>query len=193
MLSGCGSRGPLDDTPAATLADASPPIVDGAVDTDAGDDAAAPEDASREASTVACGACVLTTCGQTIFACLQDEACRTVFQCVATTCLAGGDGANPTCIFGCASGNPAGALGVLGVFQCVSRDCGGDCGPLLAGLGNLPGGGSGFSSADERASAATPRVPVDREAFAEVFSRWPALLTPVTTRAPSRLRTDSFR
>lgn len=180
-IGGCGSRGPLDDSPFVTGSDAS-------IATDAGPESSQ-VDAALDASAVdagggsavACGICVISTCGSTILSCVQDEACRAVFQCVATTCLGGGSGGgglDSTCLFKCAGNDPAGALGVLSTFQCLTGDCGTDCRSVLDGLGRLlpggsvpGGGGPGGGGRDERES-------VDPRAFAEVFAPWPELFSP---------------
>src|SRR5262245_26665205 len=70
-LAGCGSRGPLDDTPIADGASEVSP--DAAVTTDTG--LGRGRDAGGPA---ACGACLVTTCSQAIFGCLQSSSCRAV-------------------------------------------------------------------------------------------------------------------
>jgi predicted small lipoprotein YifL len=141
VLDGCGSRGALegstDEADAAPEAEAATP-----------EEAAAPEDASlldagREGGGIlACGACVLETCGQSIFACFQSEGCRAIFGCVASECLGGGPGGlDPGCLIGCAGSDPASVLQVLNIFQCVTQQCGADCSSILGGLGRGGGGG----------------------------------------------------
>jgi hypothetical protein len=176
-LGGCGSRGPLDEATSVTL-DATPEaeVVVDAASTEA--DAPAPDAGRRDAGPVACGLCVISSCGDVILSCIQSDACRGVFQCVATECLAGGGGGgggvNPLCLFQCAGDDPSGALGVLSVFQCVTGQCGDVCSSLLGGLGGLPGlpggGGGGGGGGDG--------VPEAPDAFRELFSPWPELLTP---------------
>ncbi|MDF2692377.1 MAG: hypothetical protein K0S65_760 [Labilithrix sp.] len=168
VLGGCGSRGPLDDATNA-VADAAPEATV-TTSIDAGPEATPPvADAGRDAGPVACGLCVITNCGDTILSCLQADACRGVFQCVATTCLGsgGGGGLNPLCLFQCAGDDPSGALGVLSVFQCITGGCGGECGGLLGGLGGLGGGGGGGGGGMDGAPE-----------FREIFSPWPELLSP---------------
>ncbi|MBX3206122.1 MAG: hypothetical protein KF764_13715 [Labilithrix sp.] len=182
-LGGCGSRGPLDEATNVTL-DAAPEAEPAPVD--AAPDADPPvRDAGREAGPVACGICVLTTCGDTILSCIQSEGCRAVFQCVASTCLGGGGGLDPLCLFQCAGQDPTGALGVLSVFQCITGQCGADCGSLLGGLGGLGGGGSssggssgGGSSSGGNGGKGAP------EAFHELFSPWPELFSPAPIDGP---------
>jgi hypothetical protein len=186
IVSGCGSRGPLDDTSVVTLdatAEAAPVPSDATVD--------APRDSGLEAGLAACGVCVLSSCSPAIIRCLESSSCLGVFQCVFTTCLAlpnpspgpsdasgdaeggggggGGGGLDTGCLLGCAASDPGGVLQVLALFQCVSGTCGGACGSVLGGLGGLggfpglPGGGR------------------ERErAFAEIFAPWPEL----TSRLP---------
>lgn len=144
VLDGCGSRGALEG---------STDEVDAAPEAAPPEEVAAPEDAStldagREGGQiVACGACVLGTCGQSILACFQSEGCRAIFGCVASECLGGGGsagGLDPGCLIGCAGSDPAAVLQVVNVFQCVTRECGADCGSVLDGLG---GGGGGSRDA----------------------------------------------
>ena len=177
-LGGCGSRGPLDEATNVVL-DAAPEAEPEPID--AGVEAEAPvRDASREAGPVACGICVLTTCGDKILACIQSDSCRAVFQCVSTTCLGGsGGGLNPLCLFQCAGADPAGALAVLGVFQCITGECGADCGSLLGGLGGLGGGSSGGNGGNGGNGKGMP------EGFHEIFSPWPELFTPVPDARPA--------
>ena len=144
VLDGCGSRGPLDDTP-FFAADATTEAAEAALEPDVVAEAAPALDARPESGgPLACGACVFTTCGQAILGCFQSAGCRTVFQCVTQSCLGGAAGGlNPICLFQCAGGDPSGALDVLSVFQCVTGQCGPDCGEVLGALGGLGGGGGG--------------------------------------------------
>lgn len=186
VLGGCGSRGPLDEATNVVL-DAAPEAEPELID--AGVEAEAPaRDAGREGGPVACGVCVLTTCGDKILACIQSEGCRAVFQCVASTCLGGngggnGGGLNPVCLFQCAGEDPAGALAVLGVFQCITGECGADCGSLLGGLGGLGGaGGNGGNGGNGGKAGNGKGMP---EGLQEIFSPWPELFTPVPDLRPS--------
>jgi len=184
-LGGCGSRGPLDDATNVTL-DAAPeaePTVEASIV----EEAAAPQatDAGRrDAGPVACGLCVISTCGDMILSCIQSEACRAVFQCVATTCLAGGGsggggGLDPVCLFQCAGQDPSGALGVLSVFQCITGECGADCGSVLGGLGGGLGGDKGPGGGGKG-----PGGDGAPESLRELFSPWPELFTPATGITP---------
>ena len=189
-LGGCGSRGPLDEATSVTL-DAAPEaeaIVDATVEET---DALTPDAARRDAGPVACGLCVIGSCGDMLLSCIQSEGCRGVFQCVATECLAGGGGVNPLCLFQCAGDDPAGALAVLSVFQCVTGQCGDVCSSLLGGLGGLPGGGGGgVGGGGGGGGGGGDGLPAAPEAFRELFSPWPELLTPAVPvdRAASRPR-----
>ncbi|MBX3212261.1 MAG: hypothetical protein KF850_09535 [Labilithrix sp.] len=177
---GCGSRGPLDEATNVTL-DAAPEAEPAPLD--AAPEAEPPRDAGREAGPVACGICVIRTCGDTILSCIQSESCRAVFQCVASTCLGGGGGLDPMCLFQCAGQDPAGALGVLSVFQCITGQCGADCGSLLGGLGGLGGssggGSSGGGSSGGGSSGNGAPAELSPEAFEALFSPWPELFTPI--------------
>jgi hypothetical protein len=110
---------------------------------------------------------VFRECGQTALQCVQSTSCRTVFQCVATTCLSGG--LNPQCLFKCAGSDPSGALAALSVFTCVTGSCGSDCTAVLGALGGL-GGGGGFGGGGGKR---------EQREFEQLFSPWPELLTPV--------------
>jgi len=201
-VSACGSRGPLDADP---LPDAAVAVDAGAVDDAAGDatatvDAAPIADAGREGgSIIGCGTCLVDECSQGIIQCAQDAACRQIFQCVVTDCLAGGGSPSPACLFGCADGDIAGALKIFEIFKCVTGTCGTDCGPLLGGLlggggggggtpdagktdagpGKVPppppGGGAGGIGAAPVAASKRPLPPI-----AQAFSRWPELCEPLT-------------
>jgi hypothetical protein len=190
-IAACGARGPLDDTPldAGTTADVA--VVQAADATPEPLDAAPVDAAPEGGSILGCGTCLVGKCSQGILACVQDTACRTTFQCVATTCLSGGS-PDAACLFKCASGDAQGALKIFTIFNCVTSTCGSDCGSvlsgLLGGLGGLGGGGSGSSS-----SGGTPPPPPppkseapalqSRPAFATVISQhWPELCPPDPVR-----------
>lgn len=171
-LVGCGSRGPLDDDATSVTLDAavdSEPIVDAATE-----DGLSDAGRRRDAGPVACGMCVISTCGDMILSCLQSAACRSVFQCVATNCLGGGGGGggggglSPLCMFECAGDDPSGALGVRSIFRCITGPCGADCGSVLGGLG---GGGGGRGGAKGLPGA-----------FREIFSPWPELSSPTSNQ-----------
>lgn len=180
ILLACGSRGPLDDGPSATsLADAgdASATADVVIPLEASPGAT---DAGRDAGPIACAGCVIGTCGQAIVDCIGTPACLSVFTCITTTCLApradggGGPGGgglgglDATCLLGCAGKNPAGALQVIQIFQCVTGTCSPDCGGLLGGLGGLGGIGGGTKIAEG---------PFERDAFEEAFSPWPELMS----------------
>lgn len=178
----CGSRGPLDDGPVAdTSADASADVTSGGASVDASappaSDASASVDAravdaGKDGGTIIdCAECLVDQCQNTILQCVQSAACRQTFQCVFTECLSGG-APNANCLLDCAAGDPAGALQVLQVFQCVTGTCGEDCSTLLgAVLGGLGGGGGGAKDAGKPGKKPIPKI-------AGAFSRWPELMTP---------------
>jgi hypothetical protein len=185
----CGSRGPLDDEgiPDAAAADVAAADVSVPDPVDA-----TPADAGREAAPtpIDCGICLLGQCSQDIIACIASPGCREAFQCVITDCAGlggggggGGGGFDPVCLFKCASSDPAGALQVLQIFQCVTGQCGEDCGALLGGLlggglggGGFPGGGS--SGGGSSGGGGKQYTPAQRQ-FAKAFSRWPELCGPI--------------
>lgn len=197
LLSGCGSRGPLDDS---SVLDAG---LEAEVGTEAAVEAAAvPIDASPEGGggVVACGTCILSTCGQKLLGCIQSAACRRVLQCVATQCLGrdSAGGLNPRCLFDCAGTDAQGALEVVEIFQCVTGECGSDCSSLLGALltdspgqpdggGRSAGGGSGGGGDAEEVAksrrAAGSWTPLEGsggndpagKALAPLFSAWPEL------------------
>jgi hypothetical protein len=144
----CGSRGPLDyeiiyDTADTSTVDVAPETST----TDAASDGRAdgPGDARPDLPPIVnCGACLIQSCGQQIFACIQSAGCREVFQCVTQRCLAGG-APDPQCLFQCAQSDPQGGVEVLRIFTCVTQQCGEDCAGLLGGLGGGGGGGGGGS------------------------------------------------
>lgn len=142
----CGSRGPLDDEITPLVVDSG--VADVAVVQDAAvQDTSAPDtgfDAGQ--GPIQCAQCVGQSCGTAIQTCLTDPACQAVLQCVVTTCFGGGGGGggiDPSCITGCSSGGGPGIGEALGVFQCITTECGNPCGGLLGGLGGLGGGGGG--------------------------------------------------
>lgn len=179
----CGSRGPLDGDPPpdAGTPDTTPVLVDAAPDV--GPDTSAPVDAGRESggSILECGTCLFGECSDGILACVQDAACRAIFQCVITDCFAGGGSPNPACMLKCANGDLTAGLKILQIFTCVTGTCGDDCGSLLGGLlGGLGGGGGsssgGTTDAGKKAKALPP--------IAKAFSRWPELCGPLEEDEP---------
>lgn len=176
VFSACGSRGPLDADP--------PREDDAAVDVEAPDasseattrdaTADAPVDARRDASILGCGICVVQDCQAPITACIQSAPCQRAFQCVLTTCLAGGGGLDTGCLLQCGAQDLQGALQILAVFQCLTGTCGDVCGELLGGIPGLPGGGGGGPPPPRPdAGRARARTPLE-----EVFSAWPELVSP---------------
>ena len=141
----CGSRGPLDDQITPNIVDSG--IADVAVVQDSGIEDSGPPDTGFDAGQgpIQCAQCVGQTCGTAITTCLQDPQCQTILQCVATTCFGGGGGGgiDPSCITGCTGGGGPGVGEALGVFQCITEQCGNPCGGLLGGLGGFGGGGGG--------------------------------------------------
>ena len=171
IASACGSRGPLDINVVDWDAGNSG-TLDGSVDLDGalqGDGAASGDgaikgDARADSGLppiVNCGACIAQNCGQQIFACLADVACRATFQCVVTKCLNGGGagGPDPQCLFTCSGSDPQGAVQVLRVFTCIINKCGADCQAVLGG-----GGGTGGGRDAGR---------MQRPAACEAFTQWP--------------------
>lgn len=136
------------------------------------EDAASPaiDEAPRDAGPVACGLCVISSCGDTILSCLQSDGCRGVFQCVATDCLASG-GLDPLCLFQCAGDDPTGVRDALSVFQCVTGSCGDVCSTLLGRLGGLGDQGGREDRGDRGGDDGAP------DALRELFAPWPALLS----------------
>ncbi|MBL8606692.1 MAG: hypothetical protein JNL38_05200 [Myxococcales bacterium] len=195
-VAGCGSRGPLDTDPLVQPAtgDASDAATsDAAEDSsarDASTDRAAPRDARAEAGPLDCPVCLLQDCGTKILECVQDAGCRDTLQCVLGTCLQGG-GLDAACAFGCAKGDPGGALKVLQVFQCVTQTCGPDCSDLLGlitgGAGGGGGGGGGppppppppVVDAGKKPAPppAAPEIARARAVIDAAFSPWPELAT----------------
>jgi hypothetical protein len=128
--------------------------------------------------------CLVGQCSPAILACIQSPGCISAFQCVVTDCLGGGGGGggaggvNPLCLFKCAQGDPAGALQVLQIFQCVTGKCGTDCSSVLGGLlgGGLPGGGGGGGT---KTDAGKNLMSPAQQQFTRAFSAWPELCGPL--------------
>lgn len=137
-LAACGSRGPLDDSPApdafdASLSadvtgsdarsssDATPPIAD----------AGGPDTAGNP---IACAQCIGQSCSMQVTACLQSVNCRNVLQCAAQKCLSGGT-FDPQCLIGCAGNDVKAIQDAFAVVQCITGKCGNQCLSLLGGLG----------------------------------------------------------
>lgn len=195
LAAACGSRGPLDDEPVADASVADVQSADVSVEAEPPPvDASKPLDAGRESGTIIdCGVCLIGQCSPAILACIQSPGCISAFQCVVTDCLgAGGGGAggvNPLCLFKCAQGDPAGALQVLQIFQCVTGECGADCSSVLGGLlgGGLPGGGGfpgGGGGGGTKKDAGTKDggknlMSPAQQSFARAFSAWPELCGPL--------------
>lgn len=133
LVVACGSRSPLDvaERPAAPLDAAAP---DASLEAAVPVPVPVPVDAGREAGLLDCGVCLANQCSTKMSECIQSAPCRDTFQCILQNCLAGG-GLDTPCLFKCGGGNPAGAIQALGVFQCVTQDCGSDCNPLIGALG----------------------------------------------------------
>lgn len=181
----CGSRGPLDDTPYGSGADAAtdttatplplPPPLDGGADGPTGPELP---------PIVDCGLCLASKCGQPILSCVTNPTCQQAFQCVLSTC---GASLDPACILGCAKTSPAGALQLLSIFQCVTAQCGPNCGEVLGQLGGggipgvpgtpTPGRDAGRPRPDA-GPASVPGPREGREALERAFSAWPELVTP---------------
>src|SRR5690349_10863129 len=70
-LGGCGSRGPLDEATSVTADAAVEAEV--VVDATAADADAPPDAGPRDAGPVACGLCVISSCGDTILSCIQAD------------------------------------------------------------------------------------------------------------------------
>jgi hypothetical protein len=166
-VSACGARGPIGlevvdvtVTPDASAAGAANTLVDGG---GAGSSSGGSSGSSSGSSSgggpgsgiigalidaggpIGCGACFISDCGTQIGTCVADPACATALQCIATTCLAGGDagagGAGLGCFTNCAGGA---LLELVPIVTCLTGTCGGSCGSVLGGLGGgIPGlGGS---------------------------------------------------
>ena len=158
LVVACGSRGPLDigeeygrdagvpgvTVDAAMLVDAAP--LDAAMPDEANDEPDAPPPRGDAGFTfdsgipiVNCGACVAQACGTSVVQCIVSTSCRTILQCVATMCLAGGS-PSPVCLLTCGSSDPQAAVEVIDLLQCVLNSCGSECATALAG--GLGGGGT---------------------------------------------------
>lgn len=174
----CGGRGPLEDTvvivdttPDAAVPDAAPeaaPIVDASADVGP---VQKPVDAGSDGGIIECGACLLGQCGQTILACVQNTSCRTIFQCVLTTCTSSGGGLDTACLLGCATGDLSGITQIFGVYQCLTATCGGDCNGVLGSLGGLGGGGGKQDGGQARAPDSSD------SRLEQAFSPWPELFS----------------
>jgi hypothetical protein len=191
-LGACGSRGPLDDdiilvspdsgvidsggTDAISVVDSAPPVD------------AAPPPVDAGTGLIQCGTCVASQCGTDVTTCLTDPACTAIIQCVGTTCLGGlggggggGGGIDPSCFLTCASSGGSGAGEALGIFQCITGDCGQACGGLLGGLG-----GGGFP---DPAPPPVHQTAAERRAiFADAFSAWPELTSREATSETTHAR-----
>lgn len=193
-VAACGARGPLDDTPLDAGSAADVAVVDTADAAPVPPDAAPVDAAPEGGSIIGCGTCLVGKCSQNILACVQDTACRTTFQCVATTCLSGGS-PDPACLFKCASGDAQGALKIFTIFNCVTSTCGSDCGSvlsgLLGGLGGLGGGGGGGGGTSSSSGAPPPPPPPKSEAPARE-SR-PAIVTVLSQHWPELCSPDPVR
>lgn len=188
-MGACGSRGPLDGDPPPDAATDTAAVIDATPDV--GPDTAVPVDAGRESggSILECGTCLFGECSDGILACVQDAACRAIFQCVITDCFAGGGGSpSPACLLKCANGDLTAGLKILQIFTCVTGTCGPDCGSLLGGLlGGLGGGSSSGSSSGGGSSGSTPDAGKKARALppiAKAFSRWPELCGPLEDDEP---------
>jgi hypothetical protein len=196
VLGACGAAGPLDDdliliTPDSGVIDSAAP--DATPVPDAGPPVdAAPPPVDAGTGLIQCGTCVASQCGTDVTTCLTDPSCTSIIQCVATTCFAGlggggggggGGGIDPTCFLTCAGSGGSGAGEALGIFQCITGDCGSACGGLLGGLGGLGGGGI-----PDPAPPSVHQTPAERRAiFADAFSAWPQL----TSREPTSETTNA--
>lgn len=137
-VGGCGGRGPLDEATNVVAEESDSGTEETATDASDDVDASAPAETTEDAGVLACGACILGRCEGSLFSCIRSSSCRSVFQCVSSTCLGGG-GLETSCLFQCAQGDPAGALEALSVLQCVQNQCGDRCSSWLGGLGNFGG------------------------------------------------------
>jgi hypothetical protein len=155
----CGARGPLDITVIEeTPGDASVDVVTADVAAEASE-ASDVADARPDRGTgipglpdsgiVACGACVVESCGQDLITCITSTDCRAALQCIATTCLASGT-PDPSCIAGCST-DPAALGQAITGLTCIITSCGSECTSVIAGLtgggggtgGGMGGGGAG--------------------------------------------------
>ena len=137
VLAACGSRGPLDDSPAdfasqdASLgadvsftgdahADSSPtPIDSGLPDT--------------SPSPIACAQCIGQSCSMQVQTCLQNTACRNLLQCAAQKCAMNGM-FDPQCVAQCANNDFQAIQQAFAVIQCINGKCGSQCLALLGGM-----------------------------------------------------------
>jgi hypothetical protein len=150
----CGSRGPLDidivapDASAGTGIDAAADVTsqdapsEAAAETGGGRDGAIPFDSGIPA--INCVVCIGQTCGNQLGQCALDTGCRTVLQCVITTCAGGGTGGvDPQCVLNCGQSDPNALVQVFQILQCIVQSCGADCASVLSGLGGGGGAGGG--------------------------------------------------
>jgi hypothetical protein len=136
----CGARGPLDisgeNNNNNSFVDAS--TLDGhGGDGAQGQDTSTPEDAAPDSppNPIQCATCVATKCGMQVQGCITSTSCRTILQCVIQKCVSMGKGSDPTCLAGCAGGDPSGVLQAVAVVECITMQCGPAC------LGVIPGTG----------------------------------------------------
>lgn len=143
VLTGCGSRGPLDLGPTIIIveADAS---VDATPDATPIVDAGKDVDAAPPPTLVDCGLCVGQKCGSGIVQCLQNSGCSQVLQCVGQDCLTAG--LDLACLTKCGGSDPQSALAAAAVAECVIGTCGSSCGSVLSSLGGAGGLGLGGQS-----------------------------------------------
>jgi hypothetical protein len=150
----CGARGPLDITVIEETAGDAALVPDVAPEAgDAGESSDAPPDRGGgfqlpDSGIIACGACVVQSCGPDLVTCLTSTDCRAALQCIATTCLSGGT-PDPTCIAGCST-DPAALGEAITGLTCIVTSCGSQCTSVLSGLtgggtgGGIGGGGGGI-------------------------------------------------
>jgi hypothetical protein len=146
LLAACGARGPLEVTsvrepeggaaPAGDDAQASP------VDAGAVPEAQAEGGGFDGGPLLSCGTCLAQHCGMQLYACLASATCRTTLECAATKCLSGG-APNLGCVLTCSNGDPASLTPLVGLFGCVTGNCGSQCVSLLGSLGSGVFGGGG--------------------------------------------------
>ncbi len=157
VVCACGSRGPLDvvvveQVPADAAADAHHEAgLDATADvTEAAAMDAPPDIVDAPPDTMMmgfdagplgnCGICLAQSCGSQLLTCVTSSGCTAALQCVATTCLTGGN-PDPTCFLGCASDSTT-QMQLLSVVGCILGNCS-SCLGALSGLGGLGGGGGG--------------------------------------------------
>jgi hypothetical protein len=199
----CGGRSPLDDeatnvtadggtgTPGSGNTPGSPPT--GTSRSDGGPGSTGPGrpgnpgDPSSDggiigvttdagSSPVACATCVVSSCQKPILGCVEDTACRAVFQCLATKCLGTG-GVDIGCALTCASGDPSGLASALGVFTCVTGDCGSTCSSVL---GQVGGAGAGGIKSPLLSSPEALTSEARASSLRAVLSPWPELMSGTT-------------